>query len=101
MPSSCEFAASEQRQRMTKVWETAADRPVTGRFRIARAQPRRKFCTSRESLMSVVFALLVLTSWMIFIMSVVFALLVLTSWMIFIRICDPDGFGAAFARRPP
>ena len=84
MPSSCEFAASEQRQRMTKVWETAADRPVTGRFRIARAQPRRKFCTSRESLMSVVFALLVLTS-----------------WMIFIRICDPDGFGAAFARRPP
>ena len=35
-------------------------------------------------------------------MSVFFALLVLTSWMIFIRICDPDGFRAAFApRRPP
>jgi hypothetical protein len=34
-------------------------------------------------------------------MSVFFALLVLTSWMIFIRICDPDGFRAAFARRRP
>ncbi|MBR1291824.1 MULTISPECIES: hypothetical protein [Bradyrhizobium] len=36
-----------------------------------------------------------------FLMSVFSALLVLTSWMMFIWICDPDGFRAAFARRPP
>ncbi|WP_256468868.1 hypothetical protein [Bradyrhizobium sp. 76] len=32
-------------------------------------------------------------------MSVFFALLVLTSWVMFIWISDPDGFREAFARR--
>jgi EamA domain-containing membrane protein RarD len=34
-----------------------------------------------------------------FLMSVFFALLVLTSWVMFIWISDPDGFREAFARR--
>jgi hypothetical protein len=34
-------------------------------------------------------------------MSVFLALLVLTSWILFIWIYDPDGFRTAFARRPP
>ncbi|MEY9178726.1 hypothetical protein ABIG06_000433 [Bradyrhizobium sp. USDA 326] len=34
-------------------------------------------------------------------MSVFLALLVLTSWILFIWTYDPDGFRTAFARRPP
>jgi hypothetical protein len=34
-------------------------------------------------------------------MSVLLALLVLTSWILFVRTYDPDGFRAAFERRPP
>ncbi|MGC2086292.1 MAG: hypothetical protein WA702_23340 [Bradyrhizobium sp.] len=33
-------------------------------------------------------------------MSVFFALLVLTSWILFIRTYDSDGFRDAFSRRP-
>jgi len=36
-----------------------------------------------------------------FFMSVFLALLVLTSWILFIWIFDPDGFDEALARRPP
>ncbi|WP_256468841.1 hypothetical protein [Bradyrhizobium sp. 195] len=34
-------------------------------------------------------------------MSVFLALFVLTAWIMVIWIFDPDGFRAAFARRPP